>query len=151
MAIKNFPNDLYVSTITDGDTPLLGTLEVSEHTEMSHLLLSMFKKGVHTGLEKMQIRIYESQKREVPAFSSNIVNVTDFENITASNWLGDIRFDFGRVNLVPGSRYSVELHLSNYIRSANTYYLSTVIDWPIAQNAQLNNEASSKFTIWGYK
>jgi len=151
MAIKNFPNDSYTQVIGTGEKMLVGSFVVSTATELSHMMLTMLKKGSHAGSEQFKLNIYESQRREIPAFTSSTVNITDFENITSADWVGEIRFDFSRVNLVVGSRYFVEIEPLNYIRSANAYYMSTVLDWPIAQNTQLNNRAGSKFTIWGYE
>jgi len=151
MSIKNFSDELYVKTVESAQESYLGSFTPAVSMELSSLVLSLYKKGAHTGTEEFRIKIYREESRTSTPILSDTVKISDAPSITSGDWMGRIRFDFNRENMVAGSSYFVTLDPVVYTRNANVFYFSTLLDWPFSTNSQSGLEAGSKMELWGYE
>ena len=51
------------------------------------------------------------------------------------DWLGYVRFDFPRANILAGEEYFVTVISENYTRNKDDFYLGFVYDYPVYINA----------------
>jgi len=151
MAFKNFPDELAVRTINTGEEVHLGSINTSVDQELGAIYLTMFKHGAHAGTEQFKLNLYSDPTRTGTPISSNTISVSDITSMVSSDWMGRIRYDFARENINLNTTYEVTIQPVMYTRSANSFYFSAVLDWPVNTNLNNSPQAAAKMALWSFK
>lgn len=150
MATSNFPDNLQV-LVVDSSELYLGSIDVAANQEWGHILLHMLKFGPHVGDEQFRLNVYNNEARENKLFSSDTLDVSGVISLEAGSWLGKMRFDFNRQNLNIAATYYITIEPITYTRTADTFYFSAVLDWPLPINTNPALRAGAAMELWSYQ
>jgi len=153
MGFLDFPESQYFVCPSDDDPTPIGSFNDTEAIELQYIMTTIQKVGAHAGDERMRLQIYPNNDYDAVLYSSDWFDVSDFENISSSSWIGNVRFDFDRNHLRADTTYYLALQLDNYVDPGDeSYYWGIALDWPDPVNAYDEaNKAGAQASIIGYK
>lgn len=151
MSYGDFSDKLFVKTIDTGEDLMLGGFKVAANQEIAHMVVHFHFNNHLPTIETAKIQIHADELGGSLLFESDVVNLSDVENI-AADWIGAVRFDFARQNISKEFYYYPKLVLANYTRGAG--YIATVLDYPDETNTISVSSVTSyptKFEVVGYQ
>ena len=152
MTISQWSNLIKVIPVDTGVVLPLDRFNLSMPTQLTSVMLYMYKTGSLGGSETAQLKLYGNSDLTAVVASSNVFTMSAAPNISSANWIGWVRFDFGDVPLgTDGPGYYLGLTLANYTRNGNTFYIAARVDYPDAFNrpAYGPDNPPTKFRLLG--
>lgn len=143
MSFLQFPHQKYIRVLDTNEETSAGSFALATSGELTHIRAQIYFKGTITA-EKLQLKIYSNNN--VYLASSDIIT------IPYSNWIGWLRFDFNRINMLAGTPYKIKIVASDYTRNADTLYMGFILDWPDFTYSYSNNlsDNSMKMELFTY-
>lgn len=148
MPFSRFPNRNMWLVKETSDLLQLGWFRVGEATELKYAQLTLLKIGAHGSTERVRLKLYPDSAYTTAIYTSDWVNIADLSGISASNWIGWVRFDFTRKHLATTQTYWMALESENYTRNADTHYMAIKTDWPDTISGQY---IAPQIRIVGYR
>ena len=159
MAFKQFPNQQYFRILETDIIAPLGYFNLDDGTELKHVMLTVFQRGLIVTPYTLRLNIYGSNRVVDPIVSSDwatmsastlMNNDTDPAVAYTQNWLGNIYMDFQGNPLNPNVNYFLGAETSGYTRNADAFYVGINLDWysPV-NNALSPTEAGARIRILG--
>ena len=158
MAFLKFPNQQYVRVLNSDQNTRLGYFNLQDATEIKHIMVTLFQRGVIVSPYSIRIRIYGNDDLESAIFSSDWATLstsTLIDNETGlpytRNWIGNIYVDLDGYPLNTTLNYYFSVETDGYTRVGDTFYLGVNLDWYSPVNNQLDgpNEAGARIRILG--
>jgi hypothetical protein len=154
MSITQFPETQYFF-LADSSPAItnLGSFQLTENTELAHIMIWIQKVGEHAGNESFQLVVSGDDTFDNLLFESDAVAITDFENITSTHWYGYVLFDLSRENLTTGIDYHIGIKPTNYSKADdNSFYIAVAADWPEPiNNYAVTNKTGAAISLLGYQ
>lgn len=143
--------DVQDFVVLDSGLVQAGVIDLGEDTELRHILLTFYKTGTLVGSEQIRINLYSSDRYDSAFAQSDWMSISDISNL-ATNWLGWLRFDFGRIDLDKDETVYTEIETQNYTRVGDTFWMGVGLDWPVLVNTfDPDFGAPVAIQMFGYK
>lgn len=154
MAFTQFPHQQYFRILETDTTTGIGYFNLSEATELQHMMLTVFIRGTIATPFTARIRVYPTGALTTPIFSSSYAtfSAATLEPAYVNNWFGNVYFDFSGNPLNPNLDYHFAIQTSGYTRNGDSFYLGVNLDWYSPVNNQLSaSDAGARIRILGLK
>lgn len=152
MAFTQFPHQQYFR-ILDADTVTgIGYFNIADGTELKHIMLTIFVKGLIATPFDARLNIYGSATLETPIFSSSwaTLSMATLDPVYVGNWFGNVYFDFAGNPINPDNDYHMGIETDGYTPVGDTFYLGVNLDWYSPVNNQLSaTDAGARIRILG--
>ncbi len=158
MAFLEFPYQQYFRDLSSDTTTKLGYFNLSAGTEIKHMAVWAFVRGVIATPFQFRINIYGNEANTTPIVQSNWVTLSSstlIDNSTGlpyvNNWIGYFYVDFAGQSLNPDTNYYMSAQTNGYTRVGDTFYLGVNLDWYSPTNTQLDGPtlAGIRYAILG--
>lgn len=148
MAWKNFSEKLWVKVQETGTINGLGKITSTDNYTLEHIRIVLYSHGIAAGSETLQLKLYTDVDHTIEYAASNVVTLSDIPNF-GTNWLGLLRFDFAtKPNMNAKPKYAA-LTAGSYTRVADTFYLSSVLEWPLDVNSVIKGNRGAWLEMYG--
>ena len=135
MSIQQFNKTQWIKVLEDSSESV-GSFTCDHSFQLWNMRLQLYKHGIPSGSELIQIELYSEQAATSPIYTSNVVSLSDVtDQISGDYVLTWLRFDFDGVNIWANEDYYIKIVTANYTRSADTYYLGFTLDYPTPINS----------------
>lgn len=142
MAFTQFPREQYFRVLETDTITRMGNFQVPDGTELQHMMLTLFIRGVIASPVNMRVNIYGSDSNETAEFSSEWITLstTTLSSSPAytQNWFGNVYADFSGNPLNPNVVYYMTCETSGYTRNGDTFYIGLNLDWYSPVNTQIS-------------
>lgn len=159
MAFLQVPKQQYFQVCETGQEAKLGYFNLSAGTELKHMMLTLFQRGLIVTPYQLRVNIYGNESLSAAIFSSTWVTLSSSvlrngNDTTGTaytqNWYGNVYLDFDGNPLNPDVNYYVTVETSGYTRAGETFYLGVNLDWYSPTNNPLSaTEAGGRFALLG--
>lgn len=158
MAFLEFPNQQYFRDLKTDTVTKLGYFNLSSGTEIKHMAVWAFVRGLIATPFQFRINIYGNDANTTPIIQSSWATLsatTLIDNSTGlayvDNWIGYFYVDFSGQSLNPNTNYYLASETSGYTRNGDVFYLGVNLDWYSPTNNQLDapNLAGIRLAILG--
>lgn len=152
MAFTQFPHQQYFRALDSDTNTGLGYFNLGDGTELKHVMATILQVGIIASPYQLRMNLYASTDTSSPAARSDwaTISAATLEPTYATNWLGNIYFDFDGESLNPNINYYMYFETLGYTRVGDTYYLGINLDWYSPVNTQVSmTEAGARIRILG--
>jgi hypothetical protein len=152
MAFTQFPNQQYFRVLESDTITKLGYFNLDDGTELKHIMLTIFQKGIISSAYQMRLKLYPTVTSSSAIITSSWATISTSTLVPtyASNWLGTIYVDFAGEPLNPNLDYFVSVETLGYTRLTDSYYVGINLDWYSPVNTALSStEAGARMRILG--
>lgn len=146
-----FPKQQYFRALESDTTTSLGYFILQDSTEIKHVMLTIFVRGLIASPFDIRFKIYGSDEAETAIITSEWaeLSVASLGNYT-QNYIGNIYLDFAGESLNMSNTYYMRVETDGYTRVGDSFYLGINLDWYNPVNTQLTpNEAGARVRILG--
>lgn len=155
MAFTQFPKQQYFRVLPSDVITRLGYFNLLEGTEIKHMMLTVFMRGIIASPFQLRMHIYGNNVQTDPIFISSWaeISATSLVPTYLSNWLGNIYLDFPGYPLNPNINYFMSVETLGYVPIGDSYYFGINLDWYSEVNNQLSapDEAGARIRILGIR
>lgn len=141
MAFTQFSQVGYFRVLESDTTTKLVIFDLQDGTELKHVMLTVFIRGLIASPFDMRLKIYGKDIIETAEITSQwaTISMTTLSSDPAytQNWYGNFYLDFGGEPLNPNSLYYMACETSGYTRNANSFYVAINFDWDSPVNGQI--------------
>lgn len=154
MAFRQFPEQQQFRILETDTITRMGSFKVPEGTELKHMMLTLFIRGVIASPVSMRVNIFGSDSNETPEFVSDwmVLSLATLYSDPAytQNWFGNVYADFAGYPLNPNVTYYMTCETTGYTRDGDLFYIGLNLDWYSAVNNQITmGQAGARIRILG--
>lgn len=146
MGVTNFSDLQFIRLLGTNEEAQLGSFSTARDYSLQFLRVLMYKQGTEGGSETFRLNMYGDSDFDTPIFQSSSAALADGN--LATNFFGWIRFDFDDQHLNDAVTYYPTIEMSSYTMT-DSFFLSYVMDWPVAINTVPTNELAAQMLLYG--
>lgn len=151
MSFKKFPDYMF-EIVNTGGTVSMGGLTSPSNSDISNIYIAMIFYDTSL-FSTERIRLNVGRSTAADTISSSWVTpssvITDFT--TTDHWIGNVRFDFDRFNILTGESLAVELETDNYTYNVSGTQIGAIMNY-INSSGQFEptTATSAYMTLFSY-
>lgn len=155
MSVEQYPSNMWVKQLDSDEIALIGSFQFPNRGELQYGNLYLIKKGALVGSPKARLHFYSRADLEVSLFQSDWRSFSNIDGIDdgSQNWLGWVRFDFGKQSINPNITYYVAIEMDDYTPNLSTesHFIGFFLDGPVyttESDLKTTKQGKIEFYLW---